>query len=142
MSQSDDRPVTGGTVVDRNLAPRRLKEGLVPPDTGIFLRVEAGLSKGKVFTLSAGGVYVIGREGADVVLDDDKVSRKHAEIGLYGPGAYVLRDLASTNGTYVNDRRVSEKTRLQNGDLIRLGDTLLRFSLYEKSIKVETAVPY
>ena len=65
MSNPDDRPAAGGTVVDPKLAPRRLKEGLVPPDTGIYLRIEEGLSKGKVFTLSAGGVYVIGREGAD-----------------------------------------------------------------------------
>lgn len=137
MSHPDDRPAAGGTVVDPKLAPRRLKEGLVPPDTGIYLRVEEGLSKGKVFTLSAGGVYVIGREGADVVLNDDKISRKHAEIGLYGPGAYVLRDLASTNGTWINDRRVGEKSKLENGNLIRVGDTLIRFTCVEGSIPIQ-----
>jgi pSer/pThr/pTyr-binding forkhead associated (FHA) protein len=137
MSHPDDRPAAGGTVVDPNLAPRRLKEGLVPPDTGIYLRIEEGLSKGKVFTLSAGGVYVIGREGADIVINDDKVSRKHAEIGLYGPEAYVLRDLASTNGTWVNGRPVSEKVKLASGSLIRVGDTQLRFTCIEGSIPIQ-----
>jgi pSer/pThr/pTyr-binding forkhead associated (FHA) protein len=101
------------------------------------LRVEEGSRAGQVITLSTGGVYVIGRASADIVLDDDKVSRKHAEIGLYGPDAYILRDLASTNGTYVNGRRVSEKTKLRHWDLIRTGDTKLRFNLIEDSIPVE-----
>ena len=137
MSHPDDRPAAGGTVVDPRLAPRRLKEGLVPPDTGIFLRIEEGLSKGEVITLSAGGVYVVGREGADIVINDEKVSRKHAEIGLYGPGAYVLRDLASTNGTWVNGRPVGEKIKLANGNLIRVGDTQIRFSCIEGSIPIQ-----
>ena len=125
-----------GTTLDPELAPRRLKEGLVEPDTGIFLRIEEGLSQGDVFTLSNGGVYLIGRAGADIVLEDEKISRKHAEIGLYGPDALVIRDLASTNGTYVNDRRISEKRKLQHWDVIRLGDTKLRFNVVEHSIPV------
>ena len=136
MTDSNNSNVGIGTTLDPKLAPCRLKEGLVPADTGIFLRVEEGPQAGQVSTLSAGGVYVIGRAGADIVLEDEKVSRKHAEIGLYGPDAYVLRDLASTNGTYVNGRRVSEKTKLQHWDLITLGDTKLRFSMIEDSIPV------
>jgi len=129
----DNNPITG-TVLDPRLAPKRLKEGLVPDGTAIFLRIEEGHDTGTVLTLSAGGVYVIGREGADISLEDEKVSRKHAEIGLYGPDAYVLRDLASTNGTLLNGRRVGEKARLRNGDLIRVGDTTLQFSMLADSI--------
>jgi len=136
MTQSSDSKPAAGTIVDPRLAPRRLKEGLVPPDTGIYLRVEEGSTQGNIITLSTGGVYVIGREGADIVVPDDKVSRKHAEIGLYGPGALVIRDLASTNGTQVNGRRVSEKANLNHWDLIRVGDTLLRFCVIEGSIPV------
>lgn len=131
----DESPVEG-TTFDPSLAPRRLKEGLVPDETGIFVRIEEGLDAGKTFALSAGGVYLIGREQADIVVADDKVSRKHAEIGLYGPEAYVLRDLASTNGTWVNDRRVSEKCKLTNGDRIRVGDSVLLFTLLENSIPI------
>lgn len=122
------------TVVDPRLAPHRLKEGLVPVDTGIYLRVEEGPVERKTYTLSEGGVYLIGRDGADIPLDDKKVSRKHAEIGLYGPNAYVLRDLASTNGTLLNGRRVGEKANLKNWDLIRIGDTLLRVSIIDNAV--------
>jgi pSer/pThr/pTyr-binding forkhead associated (FHA) protein len=82
---------------------------------------------------------MIGRDGADVALDDPKVSRKHAELGLYGPGAYVLRDLASTNGTWVNGRRISEKVMLRHWDLIRVGDTMLRFAEYDRSVPISGA---
>lgn len=120
--------------MDPAQAPHRLKEGLVPEDTGIYLRVEEGAEQGRTYTLSPGGVYLIGRDGADIELEDHKVSRKHAEIGLYGPEAYVLRDLASTNGTWVNGRRIGEKTKLRDADLIRVGDTALRVAIVEQSI--------
>jgi len=134
---SDDKtdgPVS--TVLDPAQAPRRMKSGLVPPDTGIYLRIEEGPDSGRVFMLSAGGVYIIGRQGSDVELDDSKVSRKHAELGLYGPDAWVLRDLASTNGTSLNGRRIDDRVKLNHWDLIRIGDTRLRFAVIEKSVKV------
>jgi len=136
MADKSKSDLDVNTTFDPKLAPHRLKEGLVPSDTGLFLRIEEGPGTSQVFTLSAGGVYVVGREGADIALEDKKVSRKHAEIGLYGPGAYVLRDLASTNGTYLNGRRVSEKSKLEHWDLILVGDTQLRFALVENSVPV------
>lgn len=123
-----------GTRLDARMAPRRLKEGLVPGDTLLCLRVEEGPDAGATLDLSPGGVYLVGRETGDLPLRDEKVSRKHAEIGLYGPGAYVLRDLASTNGTYVNGQRVSEKVKLKHWDLIRIGDTRIRFVQIDESI--------
>lgn len=136
MTQDKKTHSVTATVLDPELAPHRLKEGLVPSDTGIYLRIEEGAARDTVYTLSSGGVYLIGRKGADIVLEDDKVSRKHAEIGLYGPGAYVLRDLASTNGTLLNGRRVSEKAKLQHWDLIRIGDTLLRFAVVDNAVEL------
>jgi len=124
------------TEYDSHLARPRLKEGLVSPDTGIFLRIEHGSGAGRTFALSAGGVYLIGREGADIALEDEKVSRKHAEIGLYGPGAYVLRDLASTNGTRLNGKRIPEKAKLSHWDEIRVGDTVIRFAVIDGSVPV------
>ncbi len=134
MKDKGKEPISTATTLDRSLAPHRLKEGLVPADTAIFVRIEKGNAEGRVFTLSPGGVYLIGRDGADIHIDDDKVSRKHAEIGLYGPGAYVLRDLASTNGTYVNGRRISEKRKLKAGDMIGVGDTRLLFSMIDNAV--------
>lgn len=123
-----------GTMLDPGSARPRLKDSLIPPETGVFLRVEEGDEVGKTFTLSHGGVYTIGRTGADIELEDPKISRKHAELGLYGPGAYVLRDLASSNGVFVNGRRVQEKVRLDNGALVRVGNTCLRLTILEGSL--------
>jgi pSer/pThr/pTyr-binding forkhead associated (FHA) protein len=136
MTKNDDRDDPAGTVLDPSQAPRRPKGGLVPPDTGLYLRIEQGPGAGRTFMLSAGGVYIIGREGADIALEDGKVSRKHAEVGLYGPGAWVVRDLASTNGTRLNGRRVDDRAPLKHWDVIRVGDTELRFAVIEKAIKV------
>ena len=62
----------------------------------------------------------IGRDPQnDITLDDRRVSRKHAEIRLR-LGRYTLYDLQSTNGTYVNGRRVAEKV-LESGDKISIG---------------------
>ena len=139
MSKSSDTRGPTETVLDPALAPRRLKQGLIPSDTGIYIRIEESPwvgGVGSVFTLSSGGVYLIGRAGADLPLEDDKVSRKHAEIGLYGPGGFVLRDLASTNGTRLNGKRIREKAKLASGDLIQVGDTAIRFSVVENAIRV------
>lgn len=63
---------------------------------------------------------LIGRDPQnDIVLDDRRVSRKHAEVRLR-LGRYTLYDLQSTNGTYVNGRRVAEKV-LDDGDKISIG---------------------
>ncbi|HEV8229418.1 MAG TPA: DUF3662 and FHA domain-containing protein [Candidatus Limnocylindria bacterium] len=69
---------------------------------------------------------LIGRdEENDVVLDDPRVSRKHAEIRLR-LGRYTLYDLQSTNGTYVNGRRVAEVV-LNDGDRISVAGLDLLF---------------
>ncbi len=139
MACKDGSARSSTTVVDPRLAPRRLKESLVPPDTGIYLRIEEtplSTGVGRIFDLSPGGVYLVGREGADIVLDDDKVSRRHLEIGLYGPGAYILRDLASTNGTKLNGRRISDRAKLKHTDVISVGDHVLSFSVIEKAVSL------
>lgn len=70
---------------------------------------------------------VLGRGSeADIVVDDPGVSRQHAEIRLDG-GTAVLRDLGSTNGTFVDGDRAST-ARLVDGSTITLGRTKIRFS--------------
>jgi hypothetical protein len=73
---------------------------------------------------------LIGRDPQnDVVLDDRRVSRKHAEVRLR-LGRYTLYDLQSTNGTYVNGRRVAEKV-LEDGDKISVGGLEILFRSVE-----------
>lgn len=71
-------------------------------------------------------VSVLGRSReCDIVVPDLNVSRQHAEIRLEG-GAYWLVDLASTNGTMVNGKRV-KRVKLENGDRIEAGSSELVF---------------
>lgn len=68
----------------------------------------------------------IGRsEVADVAIHDDWISRLHCEISRRA-GEFIIRDLDSRNGTFVNESRVKETT-LRVGDKIRVGHTLIAF---------------
>src|SRR3954471_9164328 len=68
---------------------------------------------------------VVGREGTDVVLADPEVSRRHAAVREHGDGV-AIEDLGSTNGTFVNDRRISGLEPLADGDTVRFGNTVWR----------------
>ncbi len=63
----------------------------------------------------------------DVVVDDGKVSRRHALIHKQDDSEYWLIDLGSGNGTYLNGRRVTQPTKLSSGDLLALGEHTLNF---------------
>ena len=72
-----------------------------------------------------GAQLVIGRSSAcQIVLGDDTVSRRHAEL-RFDDGRWLLRDLGSSNGTYVNGRFVTE-AEVRAGDVIHLGGCRLR----------------
>jgi pSer/pThr/pTyr-binding forkhead associated (FHA) protein len=75
-----------------------------------------------------GNVVTIGRETTnDVVLaDDPRASRRHAELRLGSDGSWVLKDLGSHNGTFLNGERVSQGT-LSDGDIVALGNHVFRF---------------
>jgi FHA domain len=63
---------------------------------------------------------VIGRDAADVVLDDAQVSRRHATI-RWVDRELQLEDLQSTNGTWLNGARVEGSRELQHGDVVTIG---------------------
>jgi biotin carboxyl carrier protein len=65
----------------------------------------------------------IGREECDVNLVDPEVSRRHAAIRA-AAGSFAIEDLGSTNGTFVNDVRITSATVLSHGDTVRLGATV------------------
>ena len=89
-----------------------------------------------VGTGMAGSSYAIGPQGLsigrsedrDVVIPDPAASRHHCSV-LQSEGAYVLRDMGSANGIFVNAVRVRDCT-LEDGDLIRIGNTEMRFVLF------------
>lgn len=68
---------------------------------------------------------VVGREGADLVLDDAKISSRHCQIDIVGREFYV-RDLDSLNGTYLNGHKI-RSSQILPGDSLRVGKTTLVF---------------
>jgi predicted component of type VI protein secretion system len=68
---------------------------------------------------------VIGREGTDIVVADPEISRRHAAIRGHRDGI-AIEDLGSTNGTFVNDRRIEGLEPLKDGDNVRIGNTIWR----------------
>jgi len=78
---------------------------------------------------------IIGRgANADLVLNDQVASRQHAEIvsDCEARIEFRLRDLASTNGTFLNGSQIEADQLLQNGDKIRIGKHLLKFALLDE----------
>jgi len=72
----------------------------------------------------------IGRgENNVIILDDPLISRNHALLRSTGTNKYYLMDTGSKNGTYLNGKRVIAPTLLRNGDQIKLGESLLTFSI-------------
>jgi hypothetical protein len=90
------------------------------------LRVVSGVSVGQRWQLPTVDVK-IGRETTNLVsIDDERASREHAKI-RYIDGGYTIIDLGSANGTLVNEQVVQQPVRLNNGDLIKIGNTVLAF---------------
>lgn len=74
---------------------------------------------------------VVGRQpGVDILVRDPRVSRQHCKILLTNAGPKIV-DLDSRNGTFVNDVQVTE-TYLNDGDLIRVGDTVFRIRYVDR----------
>jgi pSer/pThr/pTyr-binding forkhead associated (FHA) protein len=72
---------------------------------------------------------VIGRDDDCSILDPDpSVSRRHAIVLLQSDGQFLITDLGSTNGTFVNDARVDSSV-LADGDRVRVGNSVYRFLL-------------
>src|SRR5215211_5325572 len=71
----------------------------------------------------------VGRvQGNDLMLPKGNVSKRHARL-LYRDGRFIVTDLNSTNGTYVNRRRITQATIVREGDRIYIGDFVLRIEL-------------
>jgi pSer/pThr/pTyr-binding forkhead associated (FHA) protein len=86
----------------------------------ILRTVTEGLPE-QTFRILAGGVRTIGRApGADFIVDAALVSRVHCRVTALPDGGLELRDLDSTNGTFVNGKRI-ETARLSTGDRIQVG---------------------
>ncbi len=92
------------------------------------LVVLSGPFKGRRVPVSKEMINFGRDKSCDVTLEDEAASRVHAEV-LNEDGKVLVRDLGSTNGTYVNDVRI-EQIQLKNGDRLGVGDTVFLVELF------------
>jgi diguanylate cyclase (GGDEF)-like protein len=114
---AEQRTKTVVTVVSR-VAPRK------GPGRACLV-VIYGVEIGRRFILEPGAVGIGRSSKKDIQIDQESVSRSHARL-VVGPESVVVRDLGSTNGTYVNDQLVDEYV-LRDGDLLKIGRTIFKF---------------
>jgi pSer/pThr/pTyr-binding forkhead associated (FHA) protein len=90
----------------------------------VFLLVLSGPLKGHKYLVKADVPILIGRSPeADINISyDDYCSRKHASIRILN-NKFVIEDLNSTNGTYVNGKKIEGEWMLSDGDIITFGQT-------------------
>ena len=84
------------------------------------LTIIEGPDAGKTFQVPANEPQLIGRSSEALPISDTTVSRRHAEL-TPDEGHWYIRDLQSQNNTYVNGVQITERTRVRDGDAIRVG---------------------
>ena len=128
LTQHDDAAADAGTD-DSGVLPRREKRQGPDLRAGVDPRLEVvaamGLDPGTSFDLADGAT--MGRtDDAEIPIDDPFASSVHARIFPRGQFMYI-EDMGSTNGTYLNGRRLRAAERLKVGDMVRIGETEYRY---------------
>lgn len=97
-----------------------------PSPGGSFLLVVAGDNAGKLFPLNKPELLIGRSPNADIRINEKAVSHSHARIQLDN-GVCMLRDLESTNGTFVNNELITGAVRLRGGDAVGIGSTTFTY---------------
>ena len=99
----------------------------------MWLLIRSGQQTGRVLEVT-GERFVIGRDDdCDLQLMDEKISRKHASLVTHADGRVILQDLGSTNGTFIDEQRVTQPTEVRGDEQVRVGDTMLVVSAEQPS---------
>lgn len=111
------------TMQPQRIAPRPTPvPGTVPSmQPAMRLVAEGGPYDGRVFEITAAELSVGRAVDNDIVLDDPSLSRKHAKLYRRGPAELEVEDLGSSNGTFVNQRKVG-RGAVHPGDSVRFGE--------------------
>jgi hypothetical protein len=104
------------------------------------LVMKQGPTVGKSFDLLK-DVMTIGRDlSNDIIVNDAEMSRHHSRLIRQGSN-YVVEDLGSTNGTFVNSTRTTGQVLLKAGDMVNLGDTVsFTFEMPSSSLEAATLI--
>jgi len=126
----DDKTRISAPSVSKQKIPARYQASVV---------IVQGYAEGMEYSVDR-TYAVIGRnKDAAVPLRDPLASREHAVI-VYHDGAFVLKDLDSTNGTHMRDASIRQR-KLRHGDKFRVGDTVLQFILQESGRSKTYEIP-
>jgi pSer/pThr/pTyr-binding forkhead associated (FHA) protein len=98
----------------------------LPPGIKAGLVVIDGPDAGEKFLITHMSTIIGRAEYADFQVKDDTISRRHCQVLIKSREFMGLKDLASTNATYLNDRHVSA-VKLKNNDIIKIGISRIRF---------------
>lgn len=97
-----------------------------------MLWVKEGSRRGHLYPIKHG--TVVGRKEGKILLDDPKVSSRHAKFTIEDDD-FVVWDLASANGTFVNEKKIRGATVLEENDTIKIGESLFVVKLLEPKPK-------
>jgi pSer/pThr/pTyr-binding forkhead associated (FHA) protein len=104
------------------------------------LVVRQGAQAGMSFSITGNQVLLGREEGLDIILQDPESSRRHSRISWQG-GQYVIEDLGSTNGTFVNGVQITTPQMLNPGDSIGIGQTALVFQMQGGQAPLQSPPP-
>lgn len=132
---AEDRPQqASSTSLETEQVPVVSRGSLVSAERHPCLVVLAGIAQGQVHRL--GPHQVIGRSGTGLIeIPETGVSRRHCAVRVDGGGKVFVEDLESTNGTYVNNLRVAGRTRVEEGDKIRIGSSCVLKLTYQDALE-------
>jgi len=108
----------------REATKNRPKPARRPRGAPTHVAIAEGANVGETISLDEAPLLIGRGSDAQIRLDDDYVSTRHARIAASGDQWFV-EDLGSTNGTYIGSQRLSQLTTLQLGSRVRIGKTIL-----------------
>jgi predicted Zn finger-like uncharacterized protein len=126
LSRGGEGEMGSATITGRDLHKAGAIE--LPKDKRFSLAVIQGAATGQIYSITKTRT-TMGRSGADINLDDPEASRQHAALEILGETA-ILRDLGSTNGTFVDIDRIDQH-QLTNQMEFRIGSHVLMFIVTE-----------
>ena len=125
-------------------AQHNLKVHGMVSDKQASLTVNGGPNNGATVRLSGPPITLGRRSDNDIVLEESSVSRRHALV-MAGPAGFVVRDLNTTNGTYVNSTKIGQNERLlKHGDRIRLAGSPILLVFRQEgagTVKMQSEAP-
>lgn len=117
------------TIIQQNVGKRKSPSFLTGRGVVVILSSD---NLGKSFLIDREEI-LIGRDpSCDIRLEDPLISKVHSRITVEEDTIFRIEDLGSTNGTYVNKKRLSKPAQLYYSDRIVLGSTIFRFFIEER----------